>query len=169
MWMSVLRPFLSGHSPVCWVMGALFISTLASGQAPTITEFLADNESALPLEAGELLDEEGDASDWIELFNPTRGTIDITGWYLTDNANDLTQWSFPQRSLASGQFVVVFASGKDRRDPTRPPKPLADTRRRHHRPPSTLDTLCQRRRHPITGSYQFQTERRRRGPGTRRH
>lgn len=87
----------------------------AWGQGPMITEFLADNESSLPLEEGELLDEDGDASDWIELFNPTDRSIELHGWYLTDDANDLTQWSFPQTRLEPGRFLVVFASGKDRR------------------------------------------------------
>ena len=44
----------------------------------------------------------------------SRQTIDLSGWYLTDDAADLTQWQFPDVTLATGEYLVVFASGKDR-------------------------------------------------------
>jgi hypothetical protein len=87
------------------------------GQVPVISEFLTGNGSSMPLEDGELLDEDGDSSDWIELFNPTTRAVNLEGWYLTDDADDLSQWQFPAVSLPGGQFLVVFASGKDRRNP----------------------------------------------------
>src|SRR6185436_11680752 len=34
-----------------------------------------------------------------------------------DNANNLTKWRFPATNLAGGGFLVVFASGNDRRIP----------------------------------------------------
>ena len=36
-----------------------------------INEFAARNDSEQPLRNGELLDEDGDPSDWIEIYNPT--------------------------------------------------------------------------------------------------
>ncbi|MBN8460052.1 MAG: CotH kinase family protein [Verrucomicrobia bacterium] len=71
-----------------------------------IREFCADN-------GGGLLDEDGDASDWIEIYNGTGATVDLTGWSLTDRQNRPAQWVFPSRSLAHGQRLIVFASGKD--------------------------------------------------------
>ena len=38
-----------------------------------ISEFMAINGSKQPLEAGELLDEDGDSSDWIEIYFVTFG------------------------------------------------------------------------------------------------
>jgi hypothetical protein len=73
-----------------------------------ISEFMASNESTLQ-------DEDGDYSDWIELYNPTDQAVDLTGWSLTDDADDLRQWIFPELTMASGEFLLVFASGKDRR------------------------------------------------------
>ena len=35
-----------------------------------ISEFMASNASALPLEDGDLLDGNGESSDWIEIYNP---------------------------------------------------------------------------------------------------
>ncbi|MGJ8696916.1 MAG: CotH kinase family protein [Verrucomicrobiaceae bacterium] len=74
---------------------------------PIITEFLASN-------SGILTDEDGDTSDWIEIHNPTTADIDLAGWHLTDDALNLVQWTFPATNLASGEHLIVFASGKDR-------------------------------------------------------
>ena len=82
---------------------------------PVINEFLASNASAAPLAAGELLDSDGESSDWIELYNPTQKVFDLGGWYLTDDANDLTRWQFPTGTkIAANGYLIVFASGKDR-------------------------------------------------------
>ena len=59
-------------------------------------------------------DEEGDSPDWLEIHNPTADPIPMGGYYLTDDANDLTKWSFPAVTIPPGAYGVVFASGKDR-------------------------------------------------------
>ena len=84
---------------------------------PLISEFMAINGSKPPLESGELLDEEGDSPDWIEIYNPTNQAFDLEGWYLTDDADNLTRWEFPSVQIEAGRFKIVFASGKDRDDP----------------------------------------------------
>ena len=56
-----------------------------SAQEVVISEFLASNVSGLT-------DEDGENSDWIELSNLSGGTIDLDGWSLTDNADDLQRW-----------------------------------------------------------------------------
>lgn len=72
-----------------------------------ITEFMASNKHTL-------LDEDGDPSDWIELYNTGTNTVNLDGWHLTDNATNLAKWTFPATNLAPNGFLVVFASGKDR-------------------------------------------------------
>jgi hypothetical protein len=85
------------------------------GDTLLISEFMASNGSRLPLGPGDLLDAEGDSSDWIEIYNPTDGPIDAGGWYLSDDPTDLTKWRFPDGvTVEPGEFLVVFASGKDR-------------------------------------------------------
>ena len=78
-----------------------------------ITEFLA-------LNTGGLLDENGDASDWIEIHNSDTSGVNLTGWHLTDEADNLNKWTFPATNLPPGGFLVVFASGKDRTTPGSP-------------------------------------------------
>lgn len=74
-----------------------------------ITEFAAINSSST------FLDEDGDNEGWIEIFNPGTSAVDLTGWALTDDADVPRKWLFPGRTLAAGGYLVVFASGKDRR------------------------------------------------------
>ncbi len=76
--------------------------------AVRINEFLADNTST------SLEDEDGDTPDWIELHNPEGVTVDLEGWYLTDDPGDLTKWRIPAVSIEGNGYLVVFASQKDR-------------------------------------------------------
>ena len=90
------------------VIERLEARNLMTSTEPFISEFLARN-------GGGLLDENGDSSDWIEVHNPTANSVSLDGWYLTDNQGQLTQWKFPNVTLAAGEYRVVFASGKDRK------------------------------------------------------
>ena len=76
---------------------------------PTISEFMADNNGA------QIVDSDGDKSDWIEIYNPSGTPAMLQGFFLTDDPTDLQKWAFPAVTLPSGAYMVVFASGKDRR------------------------------------------------------
>jgi hypothetical protein len=77
-----------------------------------LNEFLSATAStnALP-------DEDGDFGDWIELRNRGTSVVNLAGWGLSDDPDLPAKWVFPATNLASGQYLVVFASGKDRRIP----------------------------------------------------
>src|SRR5688572_10574448 len=83
----------------------------ASFGSPRITEFKAANDSGLA-------DENGDFSDWIEIHNPDSVPISLAGYHLTDNAANLDKWTFPAVTLNPDGYLVVFASGKNRVDPS---------------------------------------------------
>src|SRR5690606_22027702 len=81
---------------------------LALTTTPLITEFMASN-------GGVVKDGDGNSSDWIEIWNPTSETINLAGWHLTDNANNLDKWTFPnlpQSILEPDERLLVFASGQ---------------------------------------------------------
>src|SRR2546428_1729996 len=78
-----------------------------------ISEFMAVNNWTLA-------DEDGDFSDWIEIHNGGTTTVDLNGWFLTDRISQLTEWRFPSTNLPPNGYLVVFASGKDRRQPGAP-------------------------------------------------
>lgn len=65
-----------------------------------------------------LADQDGDFSDWIELYNPDRVATNLNGWYLTDNASNLKKWRFPAVTLGPRSNLLVFASGKNRANVT---------------------------------------------------
>ena len=75
-----------------------------------IAEVMTTNDQTLK-------DEDGSYSDWLEIYNAGQATVDLTGWHLTDQINDRTQWTFEGGSLDPGESLLVFASGKDRRVP----------------------------------------------------
>ena len=78
--------------------------------AVVINEFLAENNTGIRDFAGE-------RHDWIELKNTGAATVDISGWYLTDDALNLTKWQVPatpeSQSLAPGEVLLVYASDKN--------------------------------------------------------
>lgn len=85
-------------------------TVLRAQEAVRISEFMAVNDTGFD-------DEDRDEEDWIEIHNSGPNTVDLEGWYLTDNITALTKWAFPQVTLASDAYLVVFASGKNRREP----------------------------------------------------
>ncbi|HEX5043853.1 MAG TPA: CotH kinase family protein [Candidatus Polarisedimenticolaceae bacterium] len=72
-----------------------------------ITEFMASNITTLT-------DGDGDYADWVEIYDPCLPSVSLDGWYLTDDAANLTKWRFPAVTLTRGGSLVVFASGKNR-------------------------------------------------------
>ena len=89
-----------------------------------ITEFMASNTHTL-------LDEDGDSSDWIEIQNTATTNVNLLNWYLTDDTNKLTKWAFPSTNLPAGNFMIVFASGKNRRTPGLPLHKTSNSRPPH--------------------------------------
>ena len=75
-----------------------------------INEFVAGNLTGL-------MDEDGERQDWIEIYNRGTNIVNLLGWSLTDDPGFPGKWIFPSKTLNPGQYLVVFASGKDRRAP----------------------------------------------------
>ncbi len=58
---------------------------------------------------------DGDYPDWIEIYNPGTESISLIGYGLSDNPTDPFKWIFPQVILSPQAYLLVFASGKDRK------------------------------------------------------
>src|ERR1043166_8814088 len=94
-----------------WMAWVLLMAVAARGNADVlISEFMALNSTTLA-------DQDGQYSDWIELYNSGSDTVNLGGWYLTDNRTNLTHWRVPSTDLYPGNYLVLFASGKDRAVP----------------------------------------------------
>src|SRR6266496_4062510 len=109
--MNSVRTLLSSFLFLSLFGGAAF--PLRAVDDLVITELMAKNDNTLA-------DEDGDFPDWIEIYNAGTNGVDLNGWYLTDSPSDLTKWRFPSTNLAVNSYLVVFASGKNRRIPGRP-------------------------------------------------
>jgi hypothetical protein len=85
----------------------LFSIRPAASSELVISEFISGNDIGP-------VDEDGDYSDWIEIHNPGKRPVNLSGWSLTDDPNRPEKWSFPNSTLEPGGYLLVFASGKDR-------------------------------------------------------
>ncbi len=67
-----------------------------------INELMASNQTTIA-------DQNGEFDDWAEFYNNTSGTIDLSGWYLSDNPQLLTKWQFPAGVfLNGGEYLTVW-------------------------------------------------------------
>jgi len=77
-------------------------------QSLVINEIMASN-------AYTIADEDGDYEDWIELYNNGSEAVDLEGYGLSDDYANPFRWIFPAVTIEPGQYMLVWASGKDRR------------------------------------------------------
>ena len=87
---------------------------------PIINEFMAIN-SHVPFKNPLYVETEVNGvkvyPDWIEIYNPTEQPINLSGWYLTDNNNNLTKWQFPENTVIEPyEYLIIFASNKNNSD-----------------------------------------------------
>jgi hypothetical protein len=73
---------------------------------------MASNESTLE-------DETGDFPDWIEIYNPADTTLNLAGFGISDRADDGFKYTFGDTSIASGGYLVLFASSNTPADSIR--------------------------------------------------
>ena len=110
--MTSIRRIVAG---VLWLqllgLGGCFKEDPSETGAVVINEFLASNQSGLA-------DEDGERGDWIELKNTGTSVVSLEGWTLTDDPALPEKWVFPVIDIGPESFVVVFASGKDRKTNT---------------------------------------------------
>ena len=78
-----------------------------------ISEFLADNGTGIK-------DDDGTRQDWLELLNAGAVDVNLGGWFLTDEATNLTKWRLPAVPLAANAYLLIWASSKDRANPAAP-------------------------------------------------
>ena len=84
-----------------------------NAQDIAINEVMASNLVTLP-------DEDRDFTDWIELYNYGSEEINLEGYGLSDDYEDIHKWVFPDITLRAGEYLLVMASGKDRSEPELP-------------------------------------------------
>ena len=123
----IILRYLFGLSGESLINGAV-ASNAERASVPAITDYLANNmpgsnsgglaNSVIINEVSSsnstFDDEDGDSPDWIELYNNSNTTYDLTGWSISDDNLNPAKWIFPATSLAPGAYLRIWASDKDR-------------------------------------------------------
>lgn len=69
----------------------------------TINEFMASNQTSVT-------DQNGEYDDWIELYNPTNAEINLSGYFLSDNPENLTKYALPSGTTMNAKgFLIIWA------------------------------------------------------------
>ena len=55
----------------------------------------------------------GDSPDWIEIYNASSSSANISGYGLSDDPSNLMKWIFPTTSIGALNFLTVFATGNN--------------------------------------------------------
>ena len=66
-----------------------------------INEIMAGNSTAVA-------DQDGEYDDWVELYNGGSNLINLQGFYLSDNENDLTKFTFPNVSIPANGYLIIW-------------------------------------------------------------
>ena len=88
-----------------------FASPTPGAENPTaplivISELMSSNQTTLA-------DEDGDFADWLEIHNASDSPANLNGWTLESDGID---WEIPEVIVEPGGYLLVFASGNDRRE-----------------------------------------------------
>lgn len=91
---------------LCTLCISMTLSFL-NAQSVVINEFMASNDATVA-------DQDGEYNDWIELYNNGTSSIDLEGYFLSDDATDLTQWTFPAGTVIEpGSYLMVWADNDE--------------------------------------------------------
>ena len=92
-----------------WSTAAAWRPSVVPGGSPG-----SDDSGAIP-EAGAVVINEllanpaGGGHDWIELYNTTDQALDLGGWFLSDEADDLTKYEIAQGTILMPHAYLVLA------------------------------------------------------------
>lgn len=71
-----------------------------------INEIMASNETTQG-------DQDGEFDDWIELYNKSNSSIDLSNYFLSDNATNLIKWAFPEGTIIDGESYLIIWADED--------------------------------------------------------
>ncbi len=68
-----------------------------------INEFLASNDAVVA-------DQDGEFDDWIELYNTSETAIDLSGYFLSDNPENLDKYEIPSGTIIpANDYLIIWA------------------------------------------------------------
>lgn len=107
--------------PALAIIGPVLCLALLGGATCASAATLLRLSEVMSSDNTAFADEDGEYGDWLELLNAGDADAPLAGWGLTDDAADEPlKWTFPDITLTPGEHLLVWASGKDRRPPSKP-------------------------------------------------
>ena len=77
----------------------------------TVPSDIVINE-LMPVNSNTVADNYGEYDDWIELFNLSSSSVDLSGYYLSDNHNKPSKWQIPNGTTIIGKgYLIIWADG----------------------------------------------------------
>ncbi len=91
------------------LLASVFLFAFGNAAAQSgvvINEVMASNQAYVT-------DENGEYEDWIELYNNSNSSVNLGGWYLTDNPDNLDKWEFPTNTVIPSQGYIIIWADED--------------------------------------------------------
>lgn len=95
-------PVGAEHDVFMYQVGAAW----AENVPVVINEILASNQNAET-------DEVGEHEDWIEFYNTSGTSFDLSGFYVTDNPSNLDKWDFPAGTVIPPYGYLILWADED--------------------------------------------------------
>ena len=89
------------------ILFVLLFFNFGNAQQIAVNEVMSSNSSTIA-------DEDGDYEDWIEIYNYGNVAVNLDGYGLSDDPNTPFKWIFPAVTIAPSQYMVIWASDKNR-------------------------------------------------------
>ena len=90
-----------------YILLLIFIGTLSLRAQVVINEYSASNWK-------QFMDNHNDFEDWIELYNAGPLVVNLHGYHISDDEDDLAKFTFPAGTfIAPGDFLLLWCSGRD--------------------------------------------------------
>ena len=79
------------------------LTTSIANENIVINEFMASNDLTAT-------DQDGESDDWIELYNKGNDPVDISGYFLSDNGQNLPKYTIPDNTVMAGnEYLIIWA------------------------------------------------------------
>ena len=91
--------------------GLVFLILLYACEKKTeITDNVVVINELMPVNTTVVSDPDGEFDDWIELYNKSSESHDLSGWFLSDNEKHISKWQFPAATTIEGNgYLIIWA------------------------------------------------------------
>jgi hypothetical protein len=87
-----------------------FFTKNGTAQQIVINEFMSSNYSSW-------YDENQNTPDWIELYNPSNSSVNLSNYALSDKRDNLRKWVFLNDTIGAKGILIIATSGENKKQP----------------------------------------------------